>query len=774
MKIELEKQDHFGQITALMFLTGNLLLVGTGSFVKLYDINIPNSPLITFPVMNKSRVHNIIKTRLIPNGIELHNPQKNAFHITDSIPLETIMVLGGKTISFLSTHLQLIKTVEFRDWIQCARVLSDGTIAILYSHNFLELWDLNSGLLKSVSLEVRCMLYSGDIFGTSWNTLNVASGTIFNTVLIWSPIDNQNGVARVQQRLNGHEGVIHGVRFNSDGSMICSTSDDRTVRIWKLTGDVLSPMVLYGHLGRMPLAEYGIPMMETVLNVFQAMARNIIMAYDVSKSTAALVSFYEKLHGDDAVTSLAITNTEKLLTVYSVGRDGVFSATQLRPPSSPEKSWVFDKIHSSRITRGWLEKIEIVDDTIYLCGFFDKEFFIFNETKNYQVFKIACGGAHRLWNVHIPNLNLVDFRFGYIRKQRIQLVSKTFNPDRNVLNDILQEPYHCLETRVARIFSMNEVTLVATGGENGVLTFHHILKNVGSSKRIASCRKHTGSIRAIGVISNLSNQNGLLFSGGSVQELKCWRIELSNSSLETENVRMSCNELSSANLCSESVDTRVMDLDAIISITDTQMILVATVNSDTSVVLWCYNVEHNSFTKIDVSHKHLRCLLKCKTLSVTIGNHNRILLFTAGTDGKVILWDISENKLQSVSEWTPHQSGIKALSVAEKNGTIFVLSGGDDNAIVLTTINLQSLSSSCVELDTIRIENGHSSSITGCAITKNLQIITCSIDQRLSVRNMDLQLLSETYIDIADVSDLSILSDFICVVGFGMQIFKIK
>ncbi|KAI8899865.1 quinon protein alcohol dehydrogenase-like superfamily [Globomyces pollinis-pini] len=512
---------------------------------------------------------------------------------------------------------------------------------------------------------------------------------------------------------------------------------------------------------------------ETFL-VFLGSRNGSIMAYDVSKSTAALVSFYEKLHGDDAVTSLAITNTEKLLTVYSVGRDGVFSATQLRPPSSPEKSWVFDKVHSSRITRGWLEKIEIVDDTIYLCGFFDKEFFIFNETKNYHVFKIACGGAHRLWNVHIPNLNLVDFRFGYIRKQRIQLVSKTFNPDRKVLNDILQEPYHCLETRVARIFSMNEVTLVATGGENGVLTFHHILKNVGSSKRITSCRKHTGSIRAIGVISNLSNQNGLLFSGGSVQELKCWRIELSNSSLETENVRMSCNELSSANLCSESVDTRVMDLDAIISITDTQMILVATVNSDTSVVLWCYNVEHNSFTKIDVSHKHLRCLLKCKTLSVTIGNHNRILLFTAGTDGKVILWDISENKLQSVSEWTPHQSGIKALSVAEKNGTIFVLSGGDDNAIVLTTINLQSLSSSCVELDTIRIENGHSSSITGCAITKNLQIITCSIDQRLSVRNMDLQLLSETYIDIADVSDLSILSDFICVVGFGMQIFKIK
>ncbi|KAI8899864.1 WD40-repeat-containing domain protein [Globomyces pollinis-pini] len=256
MKIELEKQDHFGQITALMFLTGNLLLVGTGSFVKLYDINIPNSPLITLPVLNKSRVHNIIKTRLIPNGIELHNPQKNAFHITDSIPLETIMVLGGKTISFLSTHLQLIKTVEFRDWIQCARVLSDGTIAILYSHNFLELWDLNSGLLKSVSLEVRCMLYSGDIFGTSWNTLNVASGTIFNTVLIWSPIDNQNGVARVQQRLNGHEGVIHGVRFNSDGSMICSTSDDRTVRIWKLTGDVLSPMVLYGHLGRVWKADF--------------------------------------------------------------------------------------------------------------------------------------------------------------------------------------------------------------------------------------------------------------------------------------------------------------------------------------------------------------------------------------------------------------------------------------------------------------------------------------------------------------------------------------
>ena len=36
----------------------------------------------------------------------------------------------------------------------------------------------------------------------------------------------------VLHRLVGHEGVIFSVNFNADTSMICTTSDDRTARLW--------------------------------------------------------------------------------------------------------------------------------------------------------------------------------------------------------------------------------------------------------------------------------------------------------------------------------------------------------------------------------------------------------------------------------------------------------------------------------------------------------------------------------------------------------------
>lgn len=59
---------------------------------------------------------------------------------------------------------------------------------------------------------------------------------MFNEVHVWKVFemdDNQDGV--VVHRLVGHEGVIFGVRFSDDGSMLASVSDDRTIRVWSLT-----------------------------------------------------------------------------------------------------------------------------------------------------------------------------------------------------------------------------------------------------------------------------------------------------------------------------------------------------------------------------------------------------------------------------------------------------------------------------------------------------------------------------------------------------------
>lgn len=145
------------------------------------------------------------------------------------------------------------------------------------------------------------------LWGDSTDTLLVASGTIFNEVLIWpfrpsngsmpeadielsesvpeetdketeietdsnllsgSTLQNQKSLldaflaATPICRLQGHEGSIYRLVWREDGNYIASVSDDRSARIWKVgAGNVkdrmslgISPdggLPLYGHTSRL-------------------------------------------------------------------------------------------------------------------------------------------------------------------------------------------------------------------------------------------------------------------------------------------------------------------------------------------------------------------------------------------------------------------------------------------------------------------------------------------------------------------------------------------
>ncbi|XP_015190391.1 PREDICTED: WD repeat-containing protein 6 isoform X2 [Polistes dominula] len=66
--------------------------------------------------------------------------------------------------------------------------------------------------------------------------LVIFSGTVFQEILIWKldyATDHDKN-AKILHRLIGHKGVIFSVIYDPNTSFICSTSDDRTVRLWKV------------------------------------------------------------------------------------------------------------------------------------------------------------------------------------------------------------------------------------------------------------------------------------------------------------------------------------------------------------------------------------------------------------------------------------------------------------------------------------------------------------------------------------------------------------
>ena len=193
-------------------------------------------------------------------------------------------------------HDEKREHLSLNDWIWDVRVLTtdqerkdDDAIdvkflsAIGMAQNTVEIWSLfsqrtsqvptlNAIKLRKIICERRCITYSLSFYG--WKNdygatqidcggkdleLAVAVGTVSNQILIWSAInyeeveklqDQQNHINRMKNEnsvhpqqamvkkqlshtLSGHLGVIYSCRFGSRGRYLVTTSDDRTVRLWK-------------------------------------------------------------------------------------------------------------------------------------------------------------------------------------------------------------------------------------------------------------------------------------------------------------------------------------------------------------------------------------------------------------------------------------------------------------------------------------------------------------------------------------------------------------
>ncbi|XP_065001018.1 uncharacterized protein LOC135634570 isoform X1 [Musa acuminata AAA Group] len=291
---------YLGEISALSFIPLSprmssfpLLLAGTGSELLVYDVE--SGKLInTFQVFEGVRVH----------GISLRSPDtKEDFFSSEADHL--VAVFGERRVKLfflrvdvgltdraggeLSVRLDLVQRLPgFDHWILDACFLKeDELLAMGLSDNSVALWDLtSSALVARVTSSERCLLYSMRMWGNSLKVLRVASGTIFNEIIVWklipesppsSPailmehpcrntsscaitqIDGRNYVAFHLNRLIGHEGSIFRMVWSSDGTKLMSVSDDRSARIWISGGqeqefdnfkEFSSDLILFGHNAR--------------------------------------------------------------------------------------------------------------------------------------------------------------------------------------------------------------------------------------------------------------------------------------------------------------------------------------------------------------------------------------------------------------------------------------------------------------------------------------------------------------------------------------------
>ncbi|KAL2510452.1 Transducin family protein/WD-40 repeat family protein [Abeliophyllum distichum] len=302
----LRRGHYLGEISALCFLhlpphlsSLPFLLAGTGSQILVYDL-VSGKMINSFQVFDGIRVHGITLEYY------LRQLAGSAFALQIAIFGERRVKLFNLQIEqdnqqFPCFHLELTlihSLPKVGHWVLDVCFLKDGAtsseggryLAIGCSDNSVCFWDiLRRNVFSDVKSTERCLLYSMRMWGDEVESLLIASGTIFNEIIVWkvvsrnhatalgSPVENkvqmvidvdfQIPVLKYEDvlisRLVGHEGSIFRIAWFPNGLKLVSVSDDRSARIWEIQAEKASSYsladnsfnhltgpVLFGHNAR--------------------------------------------------------------------------------------------------------------------------------------------------------------------------------------------------------------------------------------------------------------------------------------------------------------------------------------------------------------------------------------------------------------------------------------------------------------------------------------------------------------------------------------------
>ncbi|RMX69819.1 hypothetical protein DD238_000592 [Peronospora effusa] len=256
MAPSIEKLDFLGAVTLLSFSSdGSLLYVGVGPTIFLYA-TATGKLMSQHTVLTRGILHGCDFVRFPDTnafaGVFFGQKRVSCFHNLPQTPedartLEKLMTLGKPNV--------------FCDWVFDAHLLTNDfaseqnkklLVAVGLAHNFVQIWDpVTRDILRSVQCAERCILYALAFHGRSLDELVVASGTVFQQILLWNPMENAlkdvNTAIEPVQRLHAHDGVIFKLAWSSDARSLASVSDDRTVQLWSNNGNIKVDLL---HLSR--------------------------------------------------------------------------------------------------------------------------------------------------------------------------------------------------------------------------------------------------------------------------------------------------------------------------------------------------------------------------------------------------------------------------------------------------------------------------------------------------------------------------------------------
>ncbi|KAG0314338.1 WD repeat-containing protein 6 [Dissophora globulifera] len=488
---------------------------------------------------------------------------------------------------------------------------------------------------------------------------------------------------------------------------------------------------------------------------------------------------------------------------------------------------VLQKIYSSKITKGWLEQVFLMDGELLLLGFFNKKLFVYNESKHFELRSFArelTAGSELFQNAKLQN----NFHGREVRHLRF-----------------LGEAQPLTEGAPAPI-------ITASGGEDCRLRlFQYIPYKTQNSctalRPLCNLKPRFGAaIRCLEWSYTDTAHSYLLFTGGAIESMRAWQVTLSiANSYQVQVVQdhlgraipehtplsLGCLELAQCPHASETLETRIMDLSVFRLAGHPGKHFVASVYSDGASRVWLFDETSKNFVLAINSNYHNKCILQVAHVKFSEGG---ILMFTAATDGNITVWDLThaldaflarytadagarpvhaqrpfigkskkmaskyyvQNLTKPIAEISAvHMSGVNSMCVRDLGSEgILVVSGGDDNALAVSLVKTvwspESRTIHALSADMIaRDNNAHGSAIQAVSIISPSEVVTTSQDQMISLWRVGISAETSAaalvkqesqFVHVPDPSTMDILPasedetrHSVAIAGIGVQIFQV-
>ncbi|KAF7939234.1 uncharacterized protein EAE97_007314 [Botrytis byssoidea] len=437
----------------------------------------------------------------------------------------------------------------------------------------------------------------------------------------------------------------------------------------------------------------------------------------------------------DAITSIVAvpkSGSQQTTSYFAItSRDGLYAMFSYVNEATPKISCV----HSATPPFGpMIEACWFQGSDLILYGFKSKSLIIWNETKQSEIMRIDCGGAHRA-HAYSPFGGAQGGGSGhliYTKASQLFLHSQKVPSHRNI-----KPGGHGREIKTCAIGGSPQ--MIATGAEDTNIRIwryentHPQTPNQNPNPQTLTClstiQKHTAGLQHL----HWHNSH-YLFSSGGVEEFYIWRIQ----AIPGFGLGVIC-EASCPDPTAEQ-DLRIMSFDVSdIPGSNHEEMIITLAYSDSTLRTYLYS--RISGWKLLVRGQYTSaCLMQIGHLQVSL---SELTFLTAATDGSLCIWsapldlshqlrtpaEIPTSPPQTsepilISHTKIHQNAIKTLAfkyVSMSNTTpphLVAITGGDDNAIGVT---LYPISSSVPNTNpntfqkpiTILLPNAHAAAVTG-------------------------------------------------------------